>query len=168
MTISSFEGWEDLEAWEGTFRPMGQTVVAEEKPIADMRPIDEFGTPPEVEPEVKPVEVLTYRRNLELANLKRQRQILKEERSDLKVQMLNIESYPDLDTYEDGTILAVHVHDHDWYGDIHQAVLKERGKWYVAGQFHPYTWDELVAKVLREFHVSEVEVIRPPAPKESK
>ena len=171
MTVSSFEGWEDVEATldkmdgvEATHRPFGTMV--DERPVVDTAPIDEFGTdveagPPEIEAE-------TWRRRAELAHLKRSRQVLKEERSDLKVQMINIESYPELDTYENGTVLVVHMYDDDWYGDMHQAILKERDKWYVAGQFHPYTWDELVAKVMREFHVSEVEVIHPPERKKSK
>ena len=171
MTVSSFEGWEDVEATldkldgvEATHRPFGTMV--DERPVVDTTPIDEYGTDTEEElPEV--VAEVRWRR-AESARLKRQRQMLKEERSDLKIQMLNIESYPELDDYENGTVMVVHLYDHEWYGDTHQAVLKENGHWYVAGQFHPYTWDELVAKVMREFHVSEVEVIHPPERKKSK
>lgn len=157
MTMSSYEGWDDdFDNWDlPSMRKMVNVVTAtpqvqlDARPIADLRPIDEFG-PPEFKEGEKVHSDIT--RDIDL---------LKEKRSILKEQIRNLRSYPLEDTYDNGTVLIWHEPADQWVSDMHGVAVKDRNKWYVAGEIRSYRWDELVSRFLSDLHFSEVEVVRP-------
>lgn len=166
MTISSFEGWEpeDWEYWEGTAMPLGKPTTTatldatpEAKPIVDMRPIDEFAvTHP---PEIKHSPYAGEKPSVVEEKLK----TLKARRDELKEEMRNLRSYPAEDDYEDGTVLIWHEARSKWGPGLHGVAVKDRERWYVAGELRGFNWDELVALILGDVHFSDVEVVHPPA-----
>lgn len=167
MSISSFEGWEpiDLEYWEGTAMPLGRTVGTDTvdppaKPIVDMRPIDEFSVTHE--PEEKLYKHSPYAGEKPSA-VEEKLKTLKARRDELKEEMRNLRSYPAEDDYEDGAVLIWHEARSKWGPGLHGVAVKDRDRWYVAGELRGFNWDELVALILGDVHFSDVEVVHPPA-----
>lgn len=84
---------------------------------------------------------------------------LKTKRSELKVQIRNLQSYPaDDSTCPNGTVLIWH--ENIW-AEQHFAAVKENDRWYITGEFHSRLWDELVSSCLSAHDYSEIEVVLP-------
>lgn len=173
MSISSYEGWEPedyWEYWEGTAMPLGRSLTTdtmtkskldatpEAKAIVDVKPIDEFSVTHE--PEVKS-HVYERPSEIDLAL-----QTLRDRRDSLKEEMRNLRSYPTEDDFEDGTVIIWHEPRTQWGPGLHGVAVKDRQRWYIAGELRSFHWDELVARSLNEVHFSEVEVVHPPEPDE--
>lgn len=144
--------------------PLGRTVGTDtidpsEKPVVDTKPLDDYDGvthPPE--------EKKRFTYEPPPSEIERRLEQLREHRMQLKEEMRNLRSYPEVEEYEEGTVLIWHEPRDKWGPGLHGVAVKDRGRWYIAGELRSFTWDDLVVLALKEVNFSEVEVVHPPKP----
>ena len=164
MSMSSYEGWEpdDWEYWEGTIMPFAKavgtdTIDPSEKPVEDVTPIDDY------DGVTHPPEVKKHTYEPPPSEIERRLEQLREQRMALKEEMRNLRSYPTEDDFPDGTVVIWQEPRDNWGPGLHGVAVKDRNRWYVAGEIRSFRWDEIVARSLSDLDFSEVEVVRPAA-----